>query len=153
VQTDNFYNSPKLAWFLKSKKTDCVGTLRANRKNVPPLVKNKKLKKGEHCGQHSGDVALLAWQDKKRVTTISIYHRDDMRVVVNKANRVQSKPVVVCDYNLNMLGVDLKDQMLQPYLLERKKSTKWYVKLTKRLLNVAILNAMVIYRCLPNNKN
>jgi hypothetical protein len=52
---------------------------------------------------------------------ISTYHKDDMRVVVNKANPVQSKPVVVCDYNVNMLGVDLKDQMLQPYLLQLKK--------------------------------
>jgi hypothetical protein len=53
------------ARYLKSKKTDCVGTLRANRKNCPSLVKNKKLKKGEHFGQHSGDVsAVLAWRDK-----------------------------------------------------------------------------------------
>ena len=81
------------------------------------------------------------------------YHKDDMRVVVNKANKQETKPLVVCDYNRNMLGVDLTDQMLQPYLLERKRSTKWYQKLFKRLLNVAIHNAMVIYRCLPNNKN
>jgi hypothetical protein len=52
-----------------------------------------------------------------------------------------------------MLGVDLKDQMLQPYLLERKKSTKWYLKLFKRLLSIEIHDAMVIYRCLPNNRN
>jgi hypothetical protein len=50
-------------------------------------------------------------------------------VVVNRANKPEIKPVVVCDYNKNMLGVDLKDQMLQLYLLERKKGTKWYVKL------------------------
>jgi hypothetical protein len=52
-----------------------------------------------------------------------------------------------------MMGVDLKDQMLQPYLLERKRTTKWYKKLFKRLLNVAVHNAMVIYRCHPNKKN
>jgi hypothetical protein len=51
-----------------------------------------------------------------------------------------------------MLGVDLKDQMLQPYLLERKKCIKWYVKLFKRLLNVAIHNSMVIYRSHPNKQ-
>jgi hypothetical protein len=44
-------------------------------------VKNTKLKKGEHCGQHSGDVAVFAWQE---MTMISTYHKDDMRVVVNK---------------------------------------------------------------------
>lgn len=84
---------------------------------------------------------------------ISAYHKGDMRVVVNKANKQETKPVVVCDYNKNMLGVDMKDQMLQPYLLERKKSTKWYQKLFKRLLGVAIRSTMVIYLCLPNNKN
>jgi hypothetical protein len=93
-------------------------------------------------------VAVLVWQDKKRVTMISTYHKDDTRVVVNKANRVQSKSVVVCDYNINMLEVDLKDRMLKSYLLERKKSTKWYLK----LFNVAIHNAMVIYQCLPKTK-
>jgi hypothetical protein len=76
-----------------------------------------------------------------------------MRVVVNKANRVQSKPVVVCDCNVNMLEVDLKDQMLQPYLLEQKNSTKWCLKLFKRLLTVAIHNTVVMCRCLPDNKN
>jgi hypothetical protein len=82
---DNFYNSPELARFLKSKKQTVLELCVITGKNVPPLVKNTKLNK-EHCGQHSGDVAVRAWQDKKRVTMISTYHKDDMRVVVNKAN-------------------------------------------------------------------
>jgi hypothetical protein len=48
VWIDNFYNSPALARALKmTYKTDCVGTLKLNRKDVPPKVKNAKLKKGE----------------------------------------------------------------------------------------------------------
>jgi hypothetical protein len=78
-----------------------------------------------------------------------------MRVVVNRANKPEIKPVVVCNYNKNMLGVDLKNQML-----ERMKGTKWYVKLFKRLFNVAIHrlfnvainNSMVIYRSHTNNE-
>ena len=45
-----------------------------------------------------------------------------------------------------MCGVNLKDQLLQPYVLERKKMTKWYIKLFKRLLNTTVLNCMVICR-------
>jgi hypothetical protein len=75
-----------------------------------------------------------------------------MRVVVNCANKPEIKPVVVYDYNKNMLRVDLKDQMLQPYLLERKNGTKWYVKLLKWLLNVVIHNSMVIYQSHPNKE-
>jgi hypothetical protein len=37
---DNFYNSPELARQLKIQhSTDCVGTLKLNRKNVPKKVK------------------------------------------------------------------------------------------------------------------
>lgn len=45
---DNFYNSPELARKLKIKhSTDCVGTLKLNRKNMPKEVKDNKLRKGK----------------------------------------------------------------------------------------------------------
>ncbi|PSN32559.1 hypothetical protein C0J52_22027 [Blattella germanica] len=47
-----------------------------------------------------------------------------------------------------MGGVDLEDQLLQYYLVERKKLHKWYMKLFRRLLNATVVNAMIIY-----NKN
>ena len=43
-----------------------------------------------------------------------------------------------------MGGVDLKDQLLHPYLLERKKMAKWYIKLVRKLLNITVVNCMVI---------
>jgi len=67
---DNFHNSPALAQRLKSLKTDCVGTLRLSRKDIPQRVKEKKLKKGEPVAQHSGPVSVLKWKDKKEVTMI-----------------------------------------------------------------------------------
>jgi hypothetical protein len=45
-----------------------------------------------------------------------------------------------------MGGVDLKDQLLHMYMIERKKMTKWYLKLFKRLLNSTVFNSCVIYR-------
>jgi hypothetical protein len=67
---DNFYNSPALAKTLKSMGTDCVGTLKLNRKNVPKKVKETKLKKGELIGQHDGPVSVIKWHDRKIVTTM-----------------------------------------------------------------------------------
>jgi hypothetical protein len=62
---DNFYNSPTLARTLKiAYKTNC-GTLNLNHKNVPPKVKNAKLKKGEIVLQHAGSVSATKWRDKK----------------------------------------------------------------------------------------
>jgi len=141
---DNFYNLPALAQRLKILKTDCVGTLRLSRKDVPQGVKEKKLKKGELVAQHSGPVSVLKWKDKKDVTMISTYHGEETRVKRMKCRQEKQKPVSVLDYNENMGGVDLKDQLLQPYLLGRKKMTKWYIKLFRRLLNTTFLNCMVI---------
>ena len=43
---DNYYNSPDLALHLKLKhSTDCVGTMKITRKNIPKEVKDAKLKK------------------------------------------------------------------------------------------------------------
>ena len=82
----------------------------------------------------------------------ALAHRDNdfnlqWRGNKNEANEMRQenqKPVSVLDYNENMGGVDLKGQLLQPYLLERKKMTKWYIKLFRRLLNTTVLNCMVI---------
>jgi len=143
---DNFYNSPAVAQRLKTLKTDYVGTLRLSRKDVPQTVKEKKPKKGELVAQHSGPVSVLKWKDKKEVTMISTYHGEETRMKLTKCRQEKPKPVSVLDYNENMGGVDLKNQLLQPYLLERKKMSKWYIKLFRRLLNITVLNCMVICR-------
>ena len=127
-------------------KTDRVGTLHLSRKDVPQTVKEKKLKKGELVAQHSGLVSILTWKDKTEVTMISTYHGQETRMKLTKCRQEKQKPVSVLDYNKNMDGVDLKDQLLQPYLLERKKMTKWYIKLFRRLVNITVLNCTVICR-------
>jgi len=142
---DNFYNSPPLAQRLKSLKTDCDGTLHLSRKDVPQKVKDKKLKKGELVAQHSGPVSVLKWKDKRKVTMILTYHGEETRMKLTKCRQEKQKPVSVLDYNENMRGVDLKNHLLQPYLLEiKKKMTKWYIKLFRRLLNIIVLNCMII---------
>jgi hypothetical protein len=84
-------------------------------------MKNKKLKKGECCGQHSADVAVLASQDKKCVSMISTYRKYETHVAINKQNHEETKPVVICDCNVTVLGVDLKDKMLHPILAGAKE--------------------------------
>jgi hypothetical protein len=65
------------------------------------------------------------------------------------ANKTWTGKGKVCISARNLGQVDLKDRLLQPYLLERKKVTKWYIKMFRRLLNVTILNCMII--CYANS--
>lgn len=138
VTMDNFYNCPALARYLKSKGFDCLGTLRVNRRHVPTDITKipKNVAKGTIVSRHCGDVSVISWKDSKVVSIISTYHNDDT-YVGSKAGKVLVKPVCVRDYNDRMGGIDLKDQKLSMYLLERKRGVKWYTKIFKRLLNVA----------------
>ncbi|CAG4958413.1 unnamed protein product [Colias eurytheme] len=151
---DNWYNSPLLARFLKRNGTDLIGTLTPSRRDVPVLINKAPLKRGEIIARHSGDVSVLSWQDKKRITMISTCHGSYTalpRVPSKHTSRpVPFKPQVVLDYNKFMGGVDLKDQMLEPYLLERKRCQKWHMKLFKRLLNVSILNSRILLQSSTN---
>ena len=79
-------------------KTDCVGTLRLSRKDVPQRVKEKKLNKGEMVAQHSGPLSVLKWKDKKEVTMISTYHGEETRMNLTKCRQEKQKPVSVIDY-------------------------------------------------------
>jgi hypothetical protein len=67
VWLDNFYNSPALGRLLKHEGTDCVGTLKINRKGVLKALKDAKLKKGEITVQLSGPVTVMKWRDKWNV--------------------------------------------------------------------------------------
>jgi hypothetical protein len=91
----NFYNSPELARRLKFKHSNgFVGTLKSNRKNVPKEVNDKKLKKEKSIVRHSFPVMVLKWCDKRSVTMVSIYHREDMQRVSKQGKEMQ-KPL--CD--------------------------------------------------------
>jgi hypothetical protein len=111
---------------------------------MPPTVKNGKLKKGEVTLQHSNGVMVMKWKDKMVVNMISTFHDATLRTVQHRGAEIK-KLACVLEYNKAMGGMDLKDQKLQPYPLERKKGSKWYIKLFRRLLNVSARNALIVY--------
>ncbi|XP_045782915.1 piggyBac transposable element-derived protein 4-like [Maniola jurtina] len=145
---DSFYNAPLLSRLLKAKyKTDTMGTLRLNRDFVPKSLKGKNkniMKAGEVCFSTTKDLSVVVWLDKNVVAMLSTYH--DIKVGgKEKYGYFRYKPEVVLDYNLSMGGIDHKDQMLHAYPVERVRNMVWYKKLFRRLLNVSMHNAYVIY--------
>lgn len=140
---DNYYNSPALARYLKCLGFDVVGTLRTNRQFVPQeltdLTKNN-MSLGQITALTSGDVDIIVWRDQNRVATISTYHGH----ATTSTSDGKTKPIVIMDYNIMMGGVDKKDQLLSMYPIERKRTTVWYKKFFRRLLNISVLNSFII---------
>lgn len=144
---DNFYNSPLLARYLKSQKTDCFGTLRINREFVPEAMKKiqkSELREGEIVHSYTEDLSIVMWRDANIVSLLSTYH-DGVVGGAEKYGRFKYKPNVVLDYNRAMGGVDRKDQLLSAFPIERVRNIVWYKKLFRRLLNVTLMNAHIIY--------
>ena len=55
------------------------------------------------------------------------------------------RPVAICDYNRLMGGVDKVNQLIAPYDATHK-TVKWYKKLAVHLLQVAMVNAFILYQ-------
>lgn len=139
IYADNFYTSLALATKLYSEKTHLVGTLRKNRKGLPKNVVDTKLNKGDIVGAENKDhVAVLHWKDKRDVYMITTKHGIDK-------DATTGKPTVVLDYNKNKVATDQSDQ-LASYGSPIRKCVKWYKKVAfELLLNLAVVNARVIF--------
>ena len=81
----------------------------------------EKIPKGEVLAFQKGKVMALKWQDKKGVLLMSIVHNANFRLVKFKSKKTILRPVVVCDYNNMMGGVDLCDQEKSYYPNLRKQ--------------------------------
>lgn len=77
---DNFYTSVSLAEFLLSENIGMVRTLRANRKENPKKMLNKKLKKGEVVWKRKGKMFVTKWKDVRDVKMISTCHKQSKKV-------------------------------------------------------------------------
>ena len=121
VYMDNFYSSPDLFQRLVQRTTDAVGTVKIMRKGMPIDLK-KKLKKGEVVSAKCGKLVALKWKDKRDVSVLTTKHSDKMQPVSRKGGlEFVNKPMCVIEYNKYMGGVNLKDQLLKTFLLERKR--------------------------------
>ena len=79
IGIDNYYASLELFDILVVNRTDGVGTVRYNRKNVSAIVNKIKLKKGEIIAQYKGKLIHLKWEDKKDVNMLSTIHNEESK--------------------------------------------------------------------------
>ena len=138
VTVDNFFTSKRLAELLLEKRTTITGTMKANRRELPP-PKPMLLHETEfyQCDQ----LNLTRYQAKatKVVNVLSTQHRGAARQPEGK-----KKPESILYYNKNKCGVDMLDSMC------RQMSTKagcrrWPLAVFYNILDMAGVNAWILF--------
>ena len=130
--------------------TGACGTVRPNRKGLPKVMKQTKLKKGDLPKMWlTEDKALLActWQDTGKVnmlSTIGDSSVTDMMVKKRTGPTVVPKPSIQVLYRKHMGGVDKFDQLCGSYNFNQR-SKKWYQILWRFVIEVALVNGRICY--------
>ena len=140
VTTDNFFTSPVLAQQLLTKRCSIVGTVRPNRRDLPPTTDSLALHDSSFYEQ--GAMHLVKYQAKraKAVFILSTMHKGAVRQEGEKR-----KPESVLYYNTNKCAVDMLDSMCRQ-LSTKAGCRRWPLAVFYNILDLAGVNAWVIYR-------
>ncbi|KAL2099439.1 hypothetical protein ACEWY4_005919 [Coilia grayii] len=145
VFMDNFYSGVPLFEDLKAHGVNACGTIRSNRKGIPP--KPQAMVKHQYQVAQKDDLTFCAWQDTKVVMVLSNYHDPSARgTVKRKQGGVQTDvtvPACLADYQKHMKGVDLLDQMVGYYQFQHR-SKKWWRRLFFFFLSVSCYNSYIL---------
>ncbi|CAG5056292.1 unnamed protein product [Parnassius apollo] len=148
IYMDRFFTSPTIADLLWLKETRTVGTVMANRRGLPQVWRQQPLEKAEMAFCHRGNLTACKWKDKRDVLMLTTKHGASWTEVDTKAKGVgvtkKVKPDCILDYNHYKIGVDLNDQYVSYYSLNRK-SMKWWKKMFFNLVARSLVNAYILY--------
>lgn len=142
--TDSFYTSVPLGEELLEKNTFICGTVKINKKFLPPQAKQKQKRGGIMSFENRCGVKFLKWTDKRPVCMLTTSKNHRCKFVQGTNGKV--KPDAVFDYNIAKKGVDLSDQ-LSGYYSCLRKTIKWYRKVIIQLIcGTSLVNAWYIHK-------
>ena len=149
IHMDNFYSSPFLYYNLLNVNTGATGTCRPHKGFPYGFMKTKLPNKGDQkVVTYDDKILSLRIHDRKVVTLMStVYSTKSMPVGRKhwKTKEEITRPEIMHNYNKYMGGVDLNDQLLQ-YSAYSQRTLKWWKKVTFRVLNLAMVNAYILYK-------
>ncbi|XP_035739246.1 piggyBac transposable element-derived protein 4-like [Vespa mandarinia] len=144
VTTDNFFTSFSLALKLRFKNTSLLGTIRANKREMPKTCKLKKdgIARFSTLLYQSNGCTLTVYKSKpnKKILILSTKHK---HVTIDKT--VKKLPETVSFYNRTKFGVDVTDQMARKYTV-KSSSRKWSLRVFFNILDLAGINCWILYK-------
>ena len=151
VYFDNCFNSPKLIGKLFQKGIYGIygnETVRANRKQVPKIINDKQMKRGDFEFLFSGNTMDCKWMDNRSVLLLSsaLEGMNDILSAQWREKGFKDQvfdpcPKVVKLYNSDIGGVDLLEQRTAAYRLDRKSSLRFYFRIFFDLMDIAYVNS------------
>lgn len=153
VTIDNWFTSIPLALdLLKDHKLTIVGTLRKDKREIPPEFKTTKDKRlcSSTFGFHEENMTLVSYVPKqnKVVLGLSTMHYDN---TIDDSTGENQKPHIITFYNKTKGGVDVVDRMCSNYSVGRA-SNRWPLTMFFFLLDVVGINSHIIYEANTGNK-
>ena len=139
VTTDNFFTSKHLAELLLQKRTTITGTMRNNRRELPPL---QPLELHNSIFFECDAMHLTMYQAKKNKTVciLSSQHRGSTCQPDGK-----KKPETVLFYNNTKFGVDMLDSMCRQFST-KSGCRRWPLAVFYNILDLAAVNSWIIYK-------
>ena len=161
IYMDNFFTTVNLFQDLFDIQILACGTIRVKRKYLPDnLKKDKNMKRGEHEYRQSGCINLVKWMDSKSVLVLSntccgpVTSGSVKRRQKGSIEKVAIDcPEIIQDYNTNMGGVDLLDQKISTYSLDRRSQIKFYLGPFFDLLDIVLINSYVVWKSMNPKSN
>ena len=144
IAADNCFTDIDLVQELKKKKLFHIGTLKRNKRQLPPeLVVSKGRKELSSMFGFQKDIMLVSYvpKPKKTVIFVSTLHLDKE---IDPDAGEQQKPSVITFYNATKGGVGTADQMCATYNVARNIK-RWPMVVLFAMLNVADIYSQVIY--------
>ncbi len=146
---DNYFTSIQLLQDLKTERQiSATGTVRINRKGLPPKFKTKqKVIRGTTQQWQKGDIIATKWNDRKDVHLLSTNGTNARGTIARHVGNAQSEipcPDVIKLYNKYMGGVDLNDQLRSYYQLGRK-ANKYWKYIMWFYIDLCLINAWILY--------
>lgn len=133
LTTDNWYTSVPLAESLFQRKITLLGTLRKNKKEIPPSFQpNKDKPVGQAEFAYRQDMTLLSYATKRNKAVILLSTTHDVGTIEVESN----KPDMIVDYNRTKCGVDVVDQLCATYSVARV-TKRWPMVIFNAILNIS----------------
>ena len=147
---DNLFSSINLFTATKDQGILAVGTIRSNRLHCAErLIKNQKELQKEGRGSldyhidANSNITLIRWIDNCMVQAVSSFIGLSLG---DDINRWSSKDKAIIKVSIiTMGGVDLCEMLMALYRI-KLGTKKWYIHLVYYCINVAIVNAWLLYK-------